>query len=68
MTSNNEPVIDETPFPFGKHEGVSVEEVLAVDQQYVKWVLKQEWFREKFPANMEYFETAMYPNCNQIQT
>ena len=36
--------------PFGKHKDKTVEEVMALDPQYLRFLEQQEWMREKFPA------------------
>jgi hypothetical protein len=36
--------------PFGKHKGKTVEEVQALDPQYLEFLNMQDWMREKFPS------------------
>jgi hypothetical protein len=39
---------------FGKHNGKSVAEVMAIDPEYVQWVLMQPWFQEKNPQLVQF--------------
>ena len=36
-------------FMFGKYEGVPVEEVCQLHPDYIYWLLRQEWFADKYP-------------------
>lgn len=59
--------------PFGKHRGKSVDEVRAVDPQYLEWASAQPWFREKFESiyvsivNVNAGEPAETPEHNAMQ-
>ncbi len=35
---------------FGKHKGQPIEEVLAIDPQYIEWLKAKPWFQEKNPT------------------
>jgi len=39
---------DDKIIPFGKHKGRSVEEVEAIEPQYLEWLSGQPWFRDKY--------------------
>jgi hypothetical protein len=36
--------------PFGKYEGLLLEEIIVGDPSYIEWLDAQDWFRDKFPA------------------
>ncbi len=40
----------DTLMTFGKHKGKPVDEVVAIDPDYVRWLLAQDWFAKKNPV------------------
>jgi hypothetical protein len=33
--------------PFGKHVGQTLDEIASRDPSYLKWIVRQDWFRDK---------------------
>jgi hypothetical protein len=57
---------------FGKYKGKSVDEVIAIDPNYVNWLLGQGWFAEKEPTIYQTIinlnqEVAETPEHNALQ-
>lgn len=48
MEFMSEPVLIEH-FPFGKHKGRPITEVVQTDRSYIMWVLKQDWAKKDYP-------------------
>jgi hypothetical protein len=42
--------------PFGKHEGEDIEDIPT---SYLRWLLDQEWFPEKYPRGYEYADAEL---------
>lgn len=44
---------------FGKHKGKSITEVMGTDPQYIDWLTKQDWFKERNPALFQTINTVI---------
>lgn len=42
--------------PFGKHKGEDIEDL---DDNYLNWLMEQEWFIEKYPSGAKAVESEL---------
>jgi hypothetical protein len=59
-TGEREPATKERSaiMPFGKYRGAPLDAVVD-DVAYVRWLLQQRWFREKFPFHRQYLADTL---------
>jgi hypothetical protein len=58
--------------PFGKYKDQPIEHIQTIDRQYLEWLLKQPWFRDKFPQQYQIVinyggEPGETPEHNRLQ-
>lgn len=59
--------------PFGKYKGDTVDAILQRDPDYLEFLMKQEWFHQKFPTLIQVInnygsEPSETPEHNKLQT
>lgn len=45
--------------PFGKYRGLSIDDILESDDNYVRWLLRQNWFRHRFSHILNYVMSSV---------
>uniref|UniRef100_A0A6M3KBI5 Exodeoxyribonuclease X-like C-terminal domain-containing protein n=1 Tax=viral metagenome TaxID=1070528 RepID=A0A6M3KBI5_9ZZZZ len=40
-------------FPFGKHKGEYIGDVIMEDQKYLLWLIDEDWFEKNYPTLFE---------------
>lgn len=48
-----------TNIPFGKHKDRDIAEIAEDDPSYLRWLLKQDWFLEKFDDLVDEVEMVL---------
>jgi uncharacterized protein (DUF3820 family) len=51
--------------PFGKYNGMTLEEIHSVDPEYFKWLCTQNWFKEKFDSTYNLIVNVFNPQKNE---
>lgn len=48
-----------TDMPFGKYEGRTLDELAEQEPAYLRWLMKQDWFEQRFPDLFEEIDAIL---------
>lgn len=54
--------------PFGKYRGLSIDDILEADDEYVRWLTRQSWFQERFAYLQTYIRRMCSSTVNGVNT